>query len=187
MDDESLNNRNIRKAFEDCFRQYFKPLCVYAASFVNDEEAAKDLVHDAFLSVWTRRHEVDFTRPMYPYLMNLTRNNALNYIDHLRVRERHEAAEMQRGELYEDPRADNHEELIADIIKRIDTLPGRCSEVMRLFFLDGKRYKEIADLLDISVNTVKTHIAAGLKILRDEFPPSVLLLFFTGARSRRRS
>lgn len=178
MDNDSLNDKEISKVFEDCFRQFFKPLCYYAMGFVKDGEAAKDLVHDAFLSAWTHRHEIDFSLPMYPYFLNLTRNNAINYLEHCEVRARYAASEMKKGEAFEMPALDNHEELIAKIIKRIDCLPGRCSEVMRLCFLEGKRYKEIADLLDISVNTVKTHISAGLKVLRDEFPPSLLLLFF---------
>ena len=149
MDNDSLNDKEISKVFEDCFRQFFKPLCYYAMSFVKDGEAAKDLVHDAFLSAWTHRHEIDFSLPMYPYFLNLTRNNAINYLEHCEVRARHAASEMKR-----------------------------------LCFLEGKRYKEIADLLDISVNTVKTHISAGLKVLRDEFPPSLLLLFFSGRRAR---
>ena len=94
MDNDSLNDKEISKVFEDCFRQFFKPLCYYAMGFVKDGEAAKDLVHDAFLSAWTHRHEIDFSLPMYPYFLNLTRNNAINYLEHCEVRARHAASEM---------------------------------------------------------------------------------------------
>ena len=118
MDNDSLNDKEISKVFEDCFRQFFKPLCYYAMGFVKDSEAAKDLVHDAFLSAWTHRHEIDFSLPMYPYFLNLTRNNAINYLEHCEVRARHAASEMKKGEAFEMPALDNHEELIAKIIKR---------------------------------------------------------------------
>ena len=68
------------------------------------------------------------------------------------------------------------EELLERILTRIDQLPDRCGEVMRLCFIECKKYKEIAEELNISVNTVKTHITTGLKTLRDEFPTSLLLL-----------
>lgn len=71
-----------------------------------------------------------------------------------------------------------HEELVQQIMERIDHLPERCSEVMRLCFVECKSYKEIAALLGVSVNTVKTHVTNGLKILREEFPASILLFLF---------
>ena len=114
-----MNDKEINKVFEDCFRQFFKPLCYYAMGFVKDGEAAKDLVHDAFLSAWTHRHEIDFSLPMYPYFLNLTRNNAINYLEHCEVRARHAASEMKKGEAFEMPALDNHEELIAKILDTI--------------------------------------------------------------------
>ena len=71
------------------------------------------------------------------------------------------------------------EELVERILARIELLPERCSQVMKLSFIECKKYKEIAEELNISVNTVKTHITTGLKTLRDEFPASLLLLLFT--------
>lgn len=49
---------------------------------------------------------------------------------------------------------------------------------MRLCFIDCKKYKEIAEVLNISVNTVKTHVVTGLRILRDEFSDTLVLLVF---------
>ena len=71
------------------------------------------------------------------------------------------------------------EELLERILARIEQLPERCSQVMKLSFIECKKYKEIAEELNISVNTVKTHITTGLKTLRDEFPASLLLLLFS--------
>ena len=173
-----FSEKEFRKQFEVCFKQYFRPLCFYAISLVKDTEVARDIVHDVFLVVWNRRASIDFLQPMYPYLLSLTRNNALNYLTHLKVISRHEELQFQEGEKYVSPDDEQHEELICNIIKRIDELRDRCGEVMRLCFIECKKYKEIADLLGISVNTVKTHITTGLKILRNEFPASLLYIFF---------
>ena len=74
---------DIKNQFENSFREFFKSLCFHAMSFVKDEEVAKDIVHDIFLTVWTRRNEIDFTQSLYPYLLSLTRNKSLNYLEHL--------------------------------------------------------------------------------------------------------
>ena len=76
--------------FEDSFKRFFKPLCFHAMSFVKDADIAKDIVHDVFLTTWTQREKIDFTQPMLPYYLSLTRNRSLNYLDHLKVRARHE-------------------------------------------------------------------------------------------------
>lgn len=174
----SSNEKEVRRLFESGFKQYFKPLCFYAMSFVKDDEVARDIVHDVFLTVWNNRTSIDFGRPMYPYLLNLTRNSSLNYLAHLKVKSRHEENLILQGDLFSDSEDDGHEELIARIMNRIDTLPARCREVMYLYLVECKKYKEIATQLDISVNTIKTHITAGLKILREEFPSSLLILCF---------
>lgn len=172
------NEQEFKEQFEICFKQSFKPLCFYAMSFVKDDEVARDIVHDVFLSVWKRRADIDFSQPIYPYFLSLTRNCALNYLTHQRVKNRHEELQRKTGEWYMESNDSGHEELICRIVDRMDHLPDRCGEVMRLCFIECKKYKEIADLLNISVNTVKTHITTGLRTLRDEFPASSLLLSF---------
>lgn len=176
---EHFSERDFQLKFEMLFKQYFKSLCFHAMSFVKDEDAAKDIVHDVFFNVWTHRFSIDFSQPMAPYLIGLTRNRSCNYLDHLKVKDRHVQHELTFAELYNEIDTSGQEELIKQVMERIDRLPERCREVMRLCFMDCKKYKEIAEILDISVNTVKTHITTGLKILRDEFSSSGLILFFS--------
>ena len=83
-----VSEREFKLQFEDSFKQFFKPLCFHAMSFVKDADIAKDIVHDVFLTTWTQREKIDFTQPMLPYYLSLTRNRSLNYLDHLKVRAR---------------------------------------------------------------------------------------------------
>lgn len=173
------NEREFKAEFEESFKRFFKPLCFHAMSFVRDEDAARDIVHDVFLTVWTQRAKIDFSQPILPYYLSLTRNRCLNYLDHLKVKTRYEEKVVRNHPLYTEYDPVDHEELICQIMLRINQLPDRCGEVMRLCFVECKKYKEVAEMLNISVNTVKTHISLGLKTLREEFPASLLLLFFS--------
>ena len=179
-----VSEREFKLQFEDSFKRFFKPLCFHAMSFVKDADIAKDIVHDVFLTTWAQRRKIDFTQPMLPYYLSLTRNRSLNYLDHLKVRARHEENESYKNLLYAETDYSEHEELIRQIMNRINQLPDRCGEVMRLCFIECKKYKEIAEILGVSVNTVKTHISLGLKILRKEFPASLLFAFFSLRRLR---
>ena len=142
-----VSEREFKLQFEDSFKQFFKPLCFHAMSFVKDADIAKDIVHDVFLTTWTQREKIDFTQPMLPYYLSLTRNRSLNYLDHLKVRARHEENESYKNLLYAETDYSEHEELIRQIMNRINQLPDRCGEVMRLCFIECKKYKEIAEIL----------------------------------------
>lgn len=181
----SLKDREYAVQFEEIFKLHFRSLCYYAMSLVKDEEAARDIVHDTFMTLWNGRHENDFFRPKKAYLTVLVRNQCFNYLEHLKVKDRHAQEELTLGSIYADAYSEEEEELLEAILRRIDQLPGKCAEVMRLCFVECKKYKEIAELLGISVNTVKTHVVTGLKILRDEFSDTLILLFLKMKEMKR--
>lgn len=68
---------------------------------------------------------------------------------------RHEKQVTKFGDVYVSVDDIEHEELISKIMERIGTLPDRCKEVMYLYLVECKKYKEIAEMLDSSVNTLK--------------------------------
>ncbi|MBS7199273.1 MAG: sigma-70 family RNA polymerase sigma factor, partial [Bacteroidales bacterium] len=122
---------------------------------------------------------IHITHPIFPYLISLTRNRALNYVQHKKIQNNHVRQHLADDPTYTLSDDSAREELLERILARIELLPERCSQVMKLSFIECKKYKEIAEELNISVNTVKTHITMGLKTLRDEFPASLLLLLFS--------
>lgn len=169
--------------FEDIFKLYFKSLCYYAMSFTKDDEVARDIVHDVFMGVWDHRLDIDFEQPIYPYLVSLTRNRTLNYLEHMKVEGKHISRQQVFGELYETVNDGGYEELVGRIMARIEQLPERCRDVMYLCFVECKKHKEIAEELNISITTVRTHIAIGLKLLRKNFPDINLLFFLAYFKS----
>lgn len=174
-----VKDRKLSGQFENIFELYFNPLCFYAMSFVKDREVARDIVHDVFMVVWDHRSDIDFEKPVYPYLVSLTRNRTINYLEHLKVEGKHISRQLALGVVYETMNDSGYEELLTRIMSRMDQLPDRCREVMYLCFVECKKHKEIAEKLDISITTVRTHIATGLKILRHDFPDINLLLLLT--------
>ena len=71
------------KDFERLFKEYFKPLVNFANKFLNDIDAAKEIVHDAFVRLWERRAEIDVNKSVKSYIYRSVQNRCLNYIrDH---------------------------------------------------------------------------------------------------------
>ena len=81
MANELLDN----KTFEDLFELHFTKLMGFVFNYVRDEEVAKDIVHDAFLTLWSNRKRLNPVYPVKSYLFTLAQNCALNYLRHLRV------------------------------------------------------------------------------------------------------
>lgn len=174
MAKESFNDGT----FEDMFRSYFQDLMRFVCSYVNDEEVAKDIVHDVFFAVLRNKKHLDASYSMKSYLFTLSRNYALNYLKHLRVvamneREVVEVLENTGDEL------EVYEERVSRLNEKMAELPEKQREVLIKCFVDGRKYQEVADEMEISVNSLKTHISRGLKFLRNELREDVILLMFT--------
>lgn len=164
--------------FEGIFKSYFRDLMRFVCSYVNDEEVAKDIVHDVFFAVLTNRKHLDVSYSIKSYLFTLARNYSLNYLKHLQVVAMNEKEVVGMLENAGEE-LDIYEERVNRLNKKLSELPERQREVLMKCFVEGRKYKEVADEMEISVNSLKTHISRGLKFLRDELKEDVVLLMFT--------
>ena len=154
-------------SFESLFKSHFGDLVGFVCSYVNDEEVAKDIVHDVFLVVLKNQKKLDTSYSLKSYLFTLSKNYALNYLKHLRVvamNEREVVEALQNA----DEELDDYEQRMARLNEKLDELPEKQREVLMKCFVEGQTYKDVADEMGISVNSVKTHISRGLKFLRNE-------------------
>lgn len=162
--------------FEELFGLHFGNLTGFVYGYVRDEEVAKDIVHDVFLTFWNNRKRLDLSYSVKSYLFTLAQNYALNYLRHLRVvevneREISQVLESASSELNE------YEERFARLEDKLAQLPKKQRETLIKCIVEGKKYKDVAEELGISLNTVKTHITRALKFLRDEMQEEAIMLF----------
>ncbi|HWA34904.1 MAG TPA: RNA polymerase sigma-70 factor [Cyclobacteriaceae bacterium] len=157
-------------AFEMLFRTYYKPLCNYAYSFLNDKDEAEEVVQSAFIGVWDKRTSIEIQTSMKSYLYRMVRNSCLNVIKHSRVKMQHARHEMAGGEpVYENAsQAVISNELEQKIREAMKELPEQCRLVFQLSRFEELKYSEIAGQLNISVKTVENHMGKALKIMREQ-------------------
>jgi RNA polymerase sigma-70 factor (ECF subfamily) len=159
------------KAFEKIYFEYYSYLCQGMYRFVKDEEITKDIVQDVFMKYWQKIHEIRITESPKAYLYKACINESLNY---LKEKERREAREHNYSSKHvassrQSDQPDIQflaEETSKGVDAAIDQLPQACRAAFLLSRHEQKSYKEIAKLLDISVNTVEKHIGKALKVLR---------------------
>lgn len=152
--------------FERLFQEHYQSLCFYANIVTKDMEAAEDIVQDVFVKCWAAVQSGELDIQQEHYLYRSVKNRALNHIKSLKVRQQfadsYEAGYVD-GTL-NDTMVDS--ETRARIMDAIDQLPPQCRKVFMLCVLEDKSYKEAAEALNISVNTVKTQMTKAFSILR---------------------
>jgi RNA polymerase sigma-70 factor (ECF subfamily) len=169
----------INKAIlEELFKENYNGLYYHAYSFTNDSDVSKDIVNDIFELIWIKRRNIDITYSIKSLLYSMTKNKAINYLRHEEVKKKYSDYTINSSDMIEEDYRE-HEGLISKIRLAIEELPPQGRTIFKMCFIENRRYKEIAEELGISVNTVKTHISKSLKRLRHDFPGEMLLFFLS--------
>lgn len=176
-----------REAFEKIFRTYYKRLYGFAYSYLLQAETAEDVVQSVFLKIWTQKETWDPPGTVKTYLFSAVKNESLNKIRHQKIVEESEKEITLRFEELKKKSAQSDdyyiEELRAEIEKAINSLPPRCKQIFILNRRSGLTYNEIAEYLEISINTVNTQMGRALKSLRDNLSDYLYLLIVAGSSS----
>lgn len=170
---EKMENLDAHSAdFRQFFLTHYETLCVRAFRLVHDRKLSEDIVQDVFLMLWERREEIDFSRPVLPYLMTAVRNRS---IDFLRSRKSHgdgtcglDTLDGYVRRLVADRCEDEFDlsQLRHEIDDGVSQLSEQCRRVFLLSRETGLKNREIAEQLNISVKAVEKHIGVALSKLR---------------------
>ncbi len=150
------------------FKSHFSGLCFFAQKYVKDFETSKEIVQDAFISLWEKRETIDMDRPVKSYLTMIIHNKCNN---HLRDNRKFDQYILNIENLLEVPEYEGADSMVeAELKTKIETaiseLPEKCREIFVLNRYENLKYQEIADKLQISVKTVETQMSKALQHMR---------------------
>ncbi len=160
---------NPKKGCELLFRLYYRALCTHAVRFVYSKEVAEDLVSEIFFKFWEKNTYLGVTTSYRAYLFQSVRNRAYNYLSN----DLRKTASLSVAQPAETPTSDSPEQImqLEELHHTIDTLisclPPQCRKVFLMNRFEGKKSKDIAAELELSVRTVETHIFKALGILKN--------------------
>lgn len=165
------------KTFQCVYNALYTHLCIYTFRIIKNEQEACDITQEAFIKLWEVRKNFNSWLTIRAYLYTLVRNAALNYLKFTKMKlAKHEFMEVVELE-------DSALELLVrqetqrQISELIGFLSPECGRVVRLL-TEGKSYKEVSELLQISVHTVKNHRVNAMKILREKVRNFYFHIFF---------
>ncbi|MEA4809299.1 RNA polymerase sigma-70 factor [Macellibacteroides fermentans] len=179
---------SVKENFDSIYINNFSRLFLFAKEYVLFDEEAENIVQDIFLMLWEKREALRVDVSLTAYLFTLVKNKCIDFLRHQMVEQmysenvKNEYNEELNVKLFALESFDHNfssEEDIETLLKNaIDKLPERCRLIFIKSRIEGKKYKEIAEELNLSVNTVEGQISIALKKLREELKDYLPLLLF---------
>jgi len=170
-------------AFEKLFREYIRPLTVYAIQFVKEQEMAEDIVQSLFMNLYEKKESLQIKNLTKNYLYKSVSNRCLNYLESQKIR-------MENNPFIQDSLISDPDDPLKQVefiefenkfLEVLEFLSPKCRQIFEKSRMEGKKNKDIAKELNLSKRTVETHISQALKIMRKKlvkYLPVLLIFFF---------
>ncbi|NLI36035.1 MAG: sigma-70 family RNA polymerase sigma factor [Bacteroidales bacterium] len=166
------------KKLKELMNKYYSQLCVVSVQYTDSLEISEDIVQDVFVRFWEENKLLSVETNPKAYLFRSIRNASIDYIRKNNYRvftDIEEANLISEEEISEEELSLQYERLY----RMIGQLSQQERAVLNAIVVENKRYKEVAEEMNISVNTVKTYFARALRTLRKELPLSILLILLS--------
>lgn len=152
------------KDIERLFRQYYRPLCLFATHLLKDSCLVEDVVMDSYLRLWDKMKGEEIANPK-GYLYTTVRHSCF---DQNKMADSASSMRETIGEMVnEETDLEERSMIEARLWTAIDSLPSRCRTVFLMSKRDGMTYQEIAEELCLSVKTVEAQVGKAYRRLRE--------------------
>jgi RNA polymerase sigma-70 factor, ECF subfamily len=164
-----LQRDNI-SSFEKIFSLYHKCIYNFCISLFQSPDDSEEIVQKVFVALWEQRNQVDENKSLVAYLYSIARYMIYQDFRHKVYKKAAFDHFTLNSSVTNDSTKDEvlFNELLTFLESQIEKLPGRQREIIKLSRYDGLTYRQIAEQLNISENTVDTQIRRALDFLRDK-------------------
>ena len=155
-------------AFNIIFDKYYRDLCEFSLLIVRNKECAEEIVADLFANIWIKRGNYHVETNLKGYLLRSTKNRTISY---MRKKKMNIVSLDNVAEAHAEPETNPEKVLIsqesgASVERILSFIPEKSRLVFKMHRFENLKYREIAEILDISQKTVEKHMGKALKILR---------------------
>ena len=155
-----------RQAYSNIYERYSQRLLGICLGYVHDIDVAKDILHDAFIIIFSRIGTLREPEKIEQWMCAIARNLSLKHIEKEKKFSGTDVSEL--NEIHEEEAAATGIEAIPfeDLIKAIDELPTQYGKVFRLSVLEGLSHQEIGEMLGIAPHSSSSNLARAKQLLR---------------------
>lgn len=164
-------------AYEELFKQTFPRMLGYCRLFIQDQDQSNDLVQECFVNLWEKRQIIDPRQSVESLLFVMLRNRCLNYLRNQKndlidksfnALEENEIQHLYQLDFTGREEKSLEEQLIEAIRESVEELPEKRKLIFIKTKFEGKRNKDVADELGISVKAVEKHLHLAKEQIRQE-------------------
>lgn len=164
----ALNDSQI--ALEKLYTCYFYDLLRYSMMYVSSEHDAEEIVSDTFLTVWENRKNLLKLSNFNAYIYTIVRNKSISSFRTSHTQD----VNLENTPIdifaYTDVTPEDElisKEKVAEINSAINSLPNKCKMAFKLVKENNLKYKEVAEILNISIKTLEAHLTLAVKKIRE--------------------
>jgi RNA polymerase sigma-70 factor (family 1) len=169
----ALLHDSSEAAFTELYDRYWKRLLIRAKVLLHSHEDAEELVHDIFVRLWKKRTSLSITHSFHTYIAAMLQYGCFDILA-TRKKQRTEPQLPEMADVSTQQWLD-FEALRQQLEAAVSQLPEKCRLVFRLSRENGLSDQQIADELDLSVNTVRTQMHRALTKLKTNLHSFFLL------------
>ena len=153
-------------AYRIFFDEYYQILAHFAMKYVQNPETSEDIVHDVILDIYSNKRIFSNINSLKSFLYQSIKNRCINYLEHKKAEQNYcQSSAIQQEEFFLDSIIE--EEIYFLMHKAIKELPEQIHQIYELS-LQGKSNEEIAQTLDLSLDSVKSYKKRGKLMLKDK-------------------
>lgn len=179
MDDDLTLWKNIQnddtRALKVLHDRYYYQMYLYAKKIYHNQSGLDEAVADCFIKLWTKRNELLIERSVKSYLFVILRNGLFDL-----NRKKNGIILLDVNTIPEIPDNETQNELdhYARLYNALEKLPEQRRRILELAVFESCSYAQIAEKLNISINTVKTQMGRAYRFLKEELDPRSINLLF---------
>lgn len=155
--------------FEVVFKAYYRPLFLFAYGYVMDEMEAEDIVQGTFSRVWEIRNRLPENLDIKAYLYTSVKHACLRYFKRLQLTDEYKKRQAEALVLSfaDDDNVEEDRDTVVLVREALSKLTEQQRKIVEMHVHEGMKYLEIAEALQLSENTVRTHLKRAYKILQE--------------------
>lgn len=177
-------------AFKQAFTLLYPRLKSYCKLFIHDLDKVEDLIQETFISVWDNRSSIKTNKTIESYFFVILRNKCLNHLKKKRL-ETAQVVDLDNLKIDElqflyqldftnKEEMSFEEQLVESLKVAINDLPEKMKRVFTLCKLEGRKQKEVAEELNISLKMVEKHVANAKKQIKSklirQYPTLIVII-----------
>ncbi|MCT4614090.1 MAG: RNA polymerase sigma-70 factor [Marinifilaceae bacterium] len=167
---------NSKSSFKSIFNEFYKPLCLFGFRFCSSHEfIVEDCVQEVLFKCWNEGWHSQKISNLKSYLYTAVKNRIFTELRRHKLEDNYSSSldpEQEFSQSFENVMIE--EEVKLQLLESVNQLPDQCRKIFNLL-IQGASYNDVAEALDISVNTVKSQRKRAIDILKDKINDGELL------------